>query len=232
MKSSSLKHAYTYNSWQQVWLSKIVPFQSLQSSSQTPRMIDAAAIEKMKKGVIIVTWTWKAKSYFYLFFECFQKHKKRKKKMLCLNVVWFLATVSNCFLFATKVNTSRGGLIDNEALIEALRQGRTRKKGEELLHLLPFLHISSCYLALFCLIYVDQVISCGSWVHEFPLYWYDGSKIWLKDVEQWWIMEGARISMDSKIVEYKPKEERQEANDEQCMRVRTPFTSWTPEPIM
>lgn len=45
---------------------------------------------------------------------------------------------SQLFLFATKVNTSRGGLIDNEALIEALRQGRTRKKCEELLHLFIF----------------------------------------------------------------------------------------------
>ena len=45
-------------------------------------------------------------------------------------------------------------------------------------------------------------------------------------VERWQIMEDACISRDSKIVEYRPKEERQEAKDEQCMqRVRTRFTS-------
>ena len=152
MKSSILKHTYTYNSWQKVWFSKIVPFQSLQSSSQTPRMIDAAAIEKMKNGVIIVTWPWKAGCYYMLLFSIF---KHLSILFFGARVVWFLAT-RNCYFFATKVNTSRGGLIDNEALIQALRQGRTRKKGEELLHLLPFVHISSCYLVLFCLIYVKS----------------------------------------------------------------------------
>lgn len=91
---------------------------------------------------------------------------------------------SQLLLFATKVNTSRGGLIDNEALIEALRQGADPKKGWGVA---TFVTICSYFKLLSCAILLDicQVISCGSWVQTFPLYWYDGSKLWLKDGRLW-----------------------------------------------
>ena len=70
-----------------MWFSKIFAFQCLQSSSQTqPRLIDAAAIEKMKKGVIIVTWTWKARFYFSIFFNFFS---------ILFGGAWFLQNPSN-----------------------------------------------------------------------------------------------------------------------------------------
>lgn len=51
-------------------------------------------------------------------------------------------------------------------------------------HLFIFQDAILRYFAWY-MIYVDRVISCGSWVQKFPLYWYDGSKIWLKDGRLW-----------------------------------------------
>ena len=111
---------------------------------------------------------------------------QKKEKRWCY--VWMLydssQLLTTVFCSATKVNTSRGGLIDNEALIEALRQGANPKKGWGVA---TFGTIFSYFKLLSCAILLDicQVISCGSWVQTFPLYWYDGSKIWLKDGRLW-----------------------------------------------
>ena len=169
----------TYNSWQQVWLSKIVPFQSLQSSSQTPRMIDAAAIEKMKKGVIIVTWPWKAGCYYMLCFQCFS---------ILASFFW----CSNCMI----PRNSQLFFVRNQGEHLQRRSHRqwslnrgfaSRPDPKKGWGVATFVTICSYFKLLSCAILLDicQVISCGSWVQKFPLYWYDGSKIWLKDGRLW-----------------------------------------------